>query len=280
MSTNRKVDDLAGLANSFKKNGLTVLPLQTFIETFLPDRYKTPIPAFKLKKEKGDGSQEEFCDRVSSGRPTRTTNLPNSVPSLSTLALIDQRRLRQLFAAQPDAKALPTWTHADIPIMTSRFDEDIYLRGTGDADAFVLGQLAAAVANLMNTQHRTFVMMIHIFGNRARVIRWDRGGVVASEVFDYDKREKMLTEILYATEKEAEVLLQAKADAAMQEPVLEKLESVDKRGVFYKINVDVDIRGEVYSTRRQMRNHTFVFRNAFYDDNETFLGRSTRVFYA
>ena len=50
----------------------------------------------------------------------------------------------------------------------------------------VLGQITAYVTMLLGTQYRTHVFLILIVRDIARLLRWDRGGAVVSEAFDYN----------------------------------------------------------------------------------------------
>ena len=47
------------------------------------------------------------------------------------------------------------------------------------------GQIINYAENIFGVQHRTHLFMLFFIGRRARVMRWDRGGVITTEAFDY-----------------------------------------------------------------------------------------------
>lgn len=61
MGSDYIVEALVDLVYSFKDTALAVVPLPTFIKSFLPDFHHTNVPDFKLRQEDGDDdSEEEF----------------------------------------------------------------------------------------------------------------------------------------------------------------------------------------------------------------------------
>lgn len=57
-----------------------------------------------------------------------------------------------------------------------------------------LGQIASHVAAVCARQYRTHCFTVSIYGPTARIIRWDRAGVMVSRAFDYHKQPRWLKE--------------------------------------------------------------------------------------
>lgn len=57
--------------------------------------------------------------------------------------------------------------------------------GTGEASQ-VLGQMTAYAMLVLGTQYRTHTFSVFIVKDRARLLRWDRGGAVVTESFPYN----------------------------------------------------------------------------------------------
>ena len=60
-----------------------------------------------------------------------------------------------------------------------------------------LVQLAKSARNLMLAQGRLFVLLIGIYGSKARIYRFDRAGAVASRAFDYSAQPAILQEFFW-----------------------------------------------------------------------------------
>ena len=56
------------------------------------------------------------------------------------------------------------------------------------------GQGLLYAANQLAYQHRLFALSLVVFGKKARFIRWDREGVVASAVIDYSEHPELVVE--------------------------------------------------------------------------------------
>ena len=60
-----------------------------------------------------------------------------------------------------------------------------------------LGQHIAYAAEVLARQPRTFVFTVSLSGSRARLLRWDRAGGVATEAFDLHEQPDLLCEFLW-----------------------------------------------------------------------------------
>ena len=60
-----------------------------------------------------------------------------------------------------------------------------------------LGQHVAYVAEIFARQPRTFLFTVALSGSRARLLRWDRAGGVATEAFDLREQPGLLCEFLW-----------------------------------------------------------------------------------
>ena len=61
----------------------------------------------------------------------------------------------------------------------------------------VFGQITHYAENVFGVQHRCHLFMLLFFGRRARIMRWDRAGVVTSEAFDYYLQWELMCRVLY-----------------------------------------------------------------------------------
>ncbi|KAI0762371.1 hypothetical protein C8Q74DRAFT_1184099, partial [Fomes fomentarius] len=61
----------------------------------------------------------------------------------------------------------------------------------------VLGQLQSYAALIFDKQHRTHHFSIIFFGTMARIIRWDRSGIVFTEKFNYKQNSALLGRFLW-----------------------------------------------------------------------------------
>ncbi|KAI6116466.1 hypothetical protein F5141DRAFT_1213058 [Pisolithus sp. B1] len=59
------------------------------------------------------------------------------------------------------------------------------------------GQITSYAIRQFNYQHRFFAFSVVVFGNHARLLRWDRGGAVVSTRFDYVKNSNLLVDFLW-----------------------------------------------------------------------------------
>ncbi|KAJ7126971.1 hypothetical protein C8R44DRAFT_912347 [Mycena epipterygia] len=97
-------------------------------------------------------------------------------------------------------KAPTSWTWADAAtIIEMKLKEDkvpvdgnIGLKG-GEEHGRVLAQLAVNVCNMFKMKHRSwFVFIVGIYGTNARLFRFDRIGVIASQLFSGDTGHVLL----------------------------------------------------------------------------------------
>lgn len=91
-----------------------------------------------------------------------------------------------------------------IDFKSSDASGQIFIRNTKsnlDDINSVLGQIAAYAAAMCARQYRTHCFTISIFGELARVIRWDRSGATVSRAFNYHDESQWLAEFarLYST---------------------------------------------------------------------------------
>jgi hypothetical protein len=91
-----------------------------------------------------------------------------------------QEKLSQLSDAERD-KYLDEW----------KFECDTVL-GTRTR-----GQMTAYGLTQLGSQFRHFAFSVAIIGKHARLIRWDRGGAVVSERFDYTEQPRLLAEFFW-----------------------------------------------------------------------------------
>ncbi|KAI0645213.1 hypothetical protein C8Q79DRAFT_927442 [Trametes meyenii] len=61
----------------------------------------------------------------------------------------------------------------------------------------VLGQIMSYVCRVFKKQHRTHQFMLMMLGSSARIIRWDRSGVVATTKFNYMEEPEKLVEFIW-----------------------------------------------------------------------------------
>ena len=61
----------------------------------------------------------------------------------------------------------------------------------------ILGESAAYASAVMRTQYRTFCYIVLLFGNKFRIVRWDRAGAIVTRAVDYRKKPKVLFEFLW-----------------------------------------------------------------------------------
>jgi hypothetical protein len=59
------------------------------------------------------------------------------------------------------------------------------------------GQMAAYALTQLGSQFRHFSFSVAIIGKHARLIRWDRGGAVVTERFDYTEQPRLLAEFFW-----------------------------------------------------------------------------------
>ncbi|KAI0368440.1 hypothetical protein BV20DRAFT_463505 [Pilatotrama ljubarskyi] len=61
----------------------------------------------------------------------------------------------------------------------------------------VLGQMMSYASLVFENQHRTHVLTLVVLGKMARIVRWDRSGVIASNKFDYVKEPIKLARFIW-----------------------------------------------------------------------------------
>ena len=66
-----------------------------------------------------------------------------------------------------------------------------------DVRKAILGQIMCYSVLIFDNQRRTHHFMLIIFGKKARILRWDRSGVVATEPFNYVEHPKMLGRFIW-----------------------------------------------------------------------------------
>ena len=67
----------------------------------------------------------------------------------------------------------------------------------GDYAQRSLGQIAEYVAKVLRRQHRLHFFTIYVYAGQARVIRWDRAGVIISTPFDFEEDPTLLYQVIW-----------------------------------------------------------------------------------
>lgn len=83
-----------------------------------------------------------------------------------------------------EMKALPTSDPFNKELEPIEPEKRLFENDTVESRS-VLGQLTLYAASQLARQHRLWIFSLAIFGNFARLFRWDRAGVVISDRFDY-----------------------------------------------------------------------------------------------
>ncbi|KAF9484762.1 hypothetical protein BDN70DRAFT_849042 [Pholiota conissans] len=66
-----------------------------------------------------------------------------------------------------------------------------------DINKLAIGQIGSYATEVCARQHRNFLFMLFMTPKVARLLRWDRAGVVISSAFDYRKEAKILCQFLW-----------------------------------------------------------------------------------
>ncbi|KAI0091424.1 hypothetical protein BDY19DRAFT_1046438 [Irpex rosettiformis] len=77
------------------------------------------------------------------------------------------------------------------------FDNSSNLLHDSDKGREGQAQIAQYATQLMLRQHRTFVFIIYIYRNLARLTRWDRVGCIVTKPFDFKAKPEMLLNFVY-----------------------------------------------------------------------------------
>ncbi|KAI0806732.1 hypothetical protein C8Q74DRAFT_10809 [Fomes fomentarius] len=97
----------------------------------------------------------------------------------------------------------PRWSHmrALIEFRCGGTSNDPFDDATGDASAqtrtAIRGQDVSHVVHAFTRQQRTAIFMFLINGTKARVTRWERGGTIFTEAFDYVDNPDLFCEFLW-----------------------------------------------------------------------------------
>ncbi|KAI0761325.1 hypothetical protein BD413DRAFT_617063 [Trametes elegans] len=109
----------------------------------------------------------------------------------------DQENLAAPNPASPptNPKARVSWAWAELVVEVKNrsnvapFSVDFYARGPFQAEGMERsqsrGQLAEYAKQIFNRQHREYVLMLSIYRDSARLLRFDRNGAIVSELFRY-----------------------------------------------------------------------------------------------
>ncbi|TFK86011.1 hypothetical protein K466DRAFT_524948 [Polyporus arcularius HHB13444] len=101
----------------------------------------------------------------------------------------------------PDAREAPKWSAMEVfiecePTSTEDdpFDESAKdFRPSSERRKGDLAQIMAHASLIFDKQHRTHLYTVVLFGEMARILRWDRSGVIATKKFNYRQEPVLLS---------------------------------------------------------------------------------------
>lgn len=105
------------------------------------------------------------------------------------------------FALQ-DPERLPGQSDAEYAVAA----QEALLAGNANAH-FTHGQMAEYAADIMLRQHRLFLYSVYVYRHTARILRWDRTGVMISEAIDYFHEPEKLCDFFYRLGRMSEAQL-------------------------------------------------------------------------
>ncbi|PCH37559.1 hypothetical protein WOLCODRAFT_84113, partial [Wolfiporia cocos MD-104 SS10] len=118
----------------------------------------------------------------------------------------------------------PRWRHISIVLEVKPRKEDDPVGKGGRKHEETLVQLAKSARNILVAQGRLFVYVVGVYGEIARIYRFDRAGAVISRPFDYEARpeifHKFLWRFVHPTSEQCNVV---GADPSIQAPILEDI---------------------------------------------------------
>ncbi|TFY59278.1 hypothetical protein EVG20_g7847, partial [Dentipellis fragilis] len=198
-------------ANEMTRQFLGPMPVQDFLDELLP-KPPTPRPT----------DIEPFDFEAVKGYESKFRCAPTSAPTSSSTIPRASKTRRLPYATKPDISIIPkrsdasetpntNWTNIQLfierkPHLSDPFHdpapgadrkEHRFVKDSDDATES-RGQMISYASAQMTMQFRQFCFSISIIkGDEARLMRWDRGGAIVSERFNFVKDPAPLLEFLW-----------------------------------------------------------------------------------
>jgi hypothetical protein len=96
------------------------------------------------------------------------------------------------FKAKTSHDPFKTTATPSSPTHPSPYPEDVFMSLRTGTASQVLGQMTAYAMLILGTQYRTHTFTVLIVKERARLIRWDRGGAVVTDSFPFNSQPYLL----------------------------------------------------------------------------------------
>ncbi|KAI5984862.1 hypothetical protein EDD15DRAFT_2374764 [Pisolithus albus] len=134
------------------------------------------------------------------------------------------------------------------------------------------GQITSYAVRQFGSQYRFFAFSVVVFGNRARLIRWDRSGAVVSASFDYCKESAILVDFLW---RFAHMSPQERGHDPTVSPNTNLSEETEQK-IREKLGLNAEDPLRVYHVPDEDGSRPFYGRH-FPRPNSSLIGRSTRT---
>ncbi|KAF7966676.1 hypothetical protein HWV62_37506 [Athelia sp. TMB] len=215
-SANNIEDDLnADWADEFTRSyAVSPLELADFLREYAPSGtpYLAQTDTGAFNGVGGDMPESQMYDPFVNGLEKITAPIPNCRRpqfvnmSQMTIERLDSSQRNTIIATHPGVDA-PTDDHWEWSMCACAFEirssaGDDPITGEGECKASknhhsTIAQLAKTGRNLLLGNFSCFVFVIGIYGNFARIFRFDRAGVIISKAFDYGSRAQILAEFFW-----------------------------------------------------------------------------------
>ncbi|KAH9831774.1 uncharacterized protein C8Q71DRAFT_841066, partial [Rhodofomes roseus] len=191
-------------------------PLDAFLQEFVPSSKPVPPLAkrrggyFRIPKDVTEPGMYEpirkGLDKLVASFPTQKQPKFFNYGHKALPFPFDALRA-DFHATKPDVVAtVPTipadttalkWRNVAFVIEVKRADDDDPMLKVTERRNSTLVQLAKSARNIMLAQGRLFVLLVGIYGSKARIYRFDRAGAVVSQAFQYAREPAILYEFLW-----------------------------------------------------------------------------------
>ncbi|TFY57946.1 hypothetical protein EVJ58_g6716 [Rhodofomes roseus] len=200
----------------FKK----IIEIEDPLDAFLQEFVASSKPAPPLPKRRGgyfnipkDVTEPNMYEPIRRGLDKLVENFPAEIrPKFFNYGhkplIFPFNALRGDFhSTKPDVVAtVPTipndvdalkWRNIAFVIEVKRADDDDPMLKVTERRNSTLVQLAKSARNIMLAQGRLFVLLVGIYGSKARIYRFDRAGAVVSQAFQYAREPAIFYEFLW-----------------------------------------------------------------------------------
>ncbi|KAI0066541.1 hypothetical protein BV25DRAFT_1397382, partial [Artomyces pyxidatus] len=207
----RNAEDMAGMF-------VGPMPIDQFLEDFVPKsgeaRPAAPIP-FELPTQK-DKYEDEFIRAMDATTLCPGLIFCNTKHTAGKEYYIDRKPDISVFrrTSQSDApRSADEWREVELVVEVKQLDEDPFadpdttlksedrkrycFESSSTAASKARGQLISYAQAQFSCQFRTFSFSIILMGTFGRLIRWERGGAIVTELFDWTEDQDGLAEFLW-----------------------------------------------------------------------------------